>query len=484
MSERRHGPDEGAPASLDPADWSEFRATAHKVLDEVIDYLADVRSRPPWQPVPTEIKEWLRAPLNESSRDLESVCREISANILPYPSGNIHPRFFGWVQGGGTADGLIDAMYQAAMNVNVGGRDHVAVYVERQVVDWFRSLCDLPEGTSGLLVTGTSMATLIALAVARQRHPAEHRHRLRFYASSEVHVSVSKALTLLGFDDGALARIDVEPDLSMSVADLQTHVARDRATGAIPCAVIGTAGTASTGAIDDLSRIADVCEAHALWFHVDAAIGIATRFHPELRALTVGIERADSVAFDCHKWLQVQYDAGCLLVRDGTAHLAAFRTPGNYLTRSARGISAGQPWFCDLGPELSRGFRALRVWLTLSRHGSAEIGRLVHASHLLARHLAELVLARADLELLAPVSLATVCFRCTLPAAEPAEIDELNREIVTRLQERGIAVPSLTSVGGKLAIRVNIMNHRTTRSDVVELLRSVVEMRDELVGSR
>lgn len=469
--------------TLDPADWAQFRRVAHDVLDQLISYIENVESRPAWQPVPEEVKRRHTAGLPEDPQDLATLCSQISTDVLPYATGNIHPRFFGWVHGAGTADGLIAAMFVAAMNSNVGGRDHAAVYVERQVMAWFRELVCFPSDASGLLVTGTSTGTLVALAAAREKVPFERRHQLRVYASAEAHLSVRKALKLLGLPDTALCVVEVDERFAMSIPKLRASIAEDRARGLLPFGIVGTAGSTSTGALDDLRALAEVSAAEKTWFHVDAAIGIATLMHPRLRHLVDGIDRADSVSFDCHKWMQAQYDVGGVLVRDGEAHRRAFSAVANYLPREQRGTAGGDPWFCDFGPELSRGFRALKVWLLVSTHGTRALGEVVYKSHLQAQRLAELVAGASDMELLAPHPLSTVCFRFAVPDTEgPDKTDQLNRDIVITLQERGIAVPSLTTVRGKVGIRVNITNHRTTMNDIVELFDRMRQVRNELGG--
>ncbi len=473
------------PGSLDPADWEAFAKLAHQLLDQALTYLRTVGERPVWQPVPEDVREALRAPLPVVGQGAEATAAEALRSILPYPTGNIHPRFFGWVHGSGTAGGLLAELLAATMNANLGGRDHGAVYVERQVIDWCRQLFDFPGGTSGLLVSGTSMATLIGVAVARHHLAgcdvradgvAAAPKRLVGYASREAHSSVTRAFEILGLGRHALRSIPVGADHRIDVQQVERAIAADRRLGFQPFCVIGTAGTATTGAIDDLTGLADLAAEHGLWLHVDGAFGALATLSPALKPRLAGIERADSLAFDFHKWLHVPYDAGCILVRRGEVHQAAFAFHADYLQRARRGLAGGEPWFCDLGPELSRGFRALKVWFTLKEHGTRRLGQAICANCRQAEYLATRVLEQERLQLMAPVALNIVCFRVRGGDLAAADTDRLNAAIVADLQESGIAAPSTASLPKGLAIRVNLTNHRTVEADLDRLLEAVLEL--------
>src|SRR5882672_964723 len=371
----------------------------------------------------------------------------------------------------------------AAMNANVGGRDHGAVHVERQVLSWCRQLFGFPEGASGLLVSGTSMATLIGLTVARNAAVgadvrttgvAGVAGRLVGYTSSESHSSVKRAFEILGLGSNALRSIPVAADFRMDVDRLGEAIAGDREQGLTPFCVVATAGTVNTGAIDDLGAVADLCAGQGLWLHVDGAFGALAVMSDSLKPALAGIERADSLAFDFHKWMHVPYDAGCVLVRRGDLHHAAFAMHAPYLAPQQRGLAGGEPWFCDFGPELSRGFRALKVWFALKEHGTRKLGQAIEDNCRLARDLGAQVAAHRDLELLAPVALNIVCFRLTQAGLAPADLDRLNTDIVADLQESGLAAPSTTRLGGRTAIRVNITNHRTRPADLTVLIDAIL----------
>lgn len=480
-------------SSLDPEDPAEFRALAHEMLDAALDGLKTHPKRPVWTPVPAEVRAKLQRPVPVEPDGATPVCADIVRSILPYPTGNTHPRFFGWVHGSGTPIGIIADMVAAAMNANVGGREHVAIHVERQVIEWCRTLFGFPEGTSGLLLSGTSMATLVALAVARhqatdgvvKRHGLDcHPASLVGYSSTEAHGSVTKAFELLGLGGDALRAVPVDAAYRMDVAALGRQLAADRRDGRQPFCVIASAGTVNTGAIDDLVALADLCVAEGLWLHVDGAFGALAALSESLCPRVAGVERADSLAFDFHKWMHVPYDAGCVLVRDGTAHRAAFSTRAAYLASSASGLAGGEPWYCDYGPELSRGFRALKVWATFRAYGTRRLGESIAANCALADYLAERVAAHPTLELMAPVSLAIICLRYVAPGLDADALDSLNADIVTELQNSGIVAPSATTLGEAKVIRVNITNHRTRRTDMDILLEEIVATGTRLAEER
>ncbi len=473
--------------TLDPVGaegWAEFRALAHRVLDEALDFTEKVRERPVWQPVPAESALRVAGELPQEGTPLEALCTEVTETILPYATGNVHPRFLGWVHGSGQPGNLLAEMLASAMNANCGGRDHGAIYVERQVLEWCRQLFGFPEGTSGLLVSGTSMGNLIGLAVARNEAVAgmraagvgAMRGRLTVYASSEVHDSVAKALELLGLGAEALRRVAVTDAFGMDVTALRERIREDRAAGLQPMCVVGCAGTVNTGAFDGLEELAAVCREEGLWFHVDGAFGGLCRMSEAKRGLVRGIELADSLAFDFHKWMHVQYDAGCVLVRRAGAQYAAFSMRPPYLAHASGGLGGGMEWPCDLGPELSRSFRALKVWFAFRENGVRKFGALIEQNCALAEYLGERVVRETRLELMTPVTLQIVCFRVKWEGASEAELDARNERLLIWLQESGVAAPSSTRIGGRFAIRVNVTNHRTRREDLDVVVGKVLEL--------
>ena len=475
--------DEVRELSLDPDDWESFRSCAHAALDDAIDFLRTARQRPVWQPVPERVRVALNGSVPEAGQDFADVYHEFTELILPYGTGNTHPRFFGWVHGTGLAGGIVAEMLAAAMNANCGGRDHGAIYVERAVLGWFKELFGLPESASGLLVSGTSMANLIAMAVARNARAVgemrengvkDYPRRLVAYASNEIHECVAKAMEILGLGAAYLRKIPTDDQFRIDIELLRNCIVDDREAGLEPFCIVGTAGTVNTGAIDDLNELANLCAAQKIWFHVDGAFGGLCVLSDALRSRLKGIERADSIAFDFHKWLHVPYDAGCVLVRRGDLHQSAFSMRPPYLGELPRGLAGGAHWPCDFGPELSRGFRALKVWFALKQHGTRRFGQMIEQNCAQARYLAEHIGHEPELELLAPASLNIVCFRYRANGLDDMVLDDLNAELVQDLHESGIAAPSTTRVRGRLAIRVNITNHRCRRADLDVLLNAVL----------
>ncbi len=468
--------------SLDPENWPALRAEGHRMLDDMFDYLEHLRDRPVWQPIPEPLRARFREALPVAPAALAAVHASFMQDILPYAAGNAHPAFMGWVHGGGTAVGMLAEMLAAGLNANVGGRDQMPVEVERQITRWMRELFGFPAGASGLFVTGASMANLIGVLVARiaalgvsvrQQGVAANDKRLVAYTSAGAHGCVAQAMELSGLGRQALRVVPVNERYEMEVAALEATIARDRAAGFTPFLIVGTAGTVNVGAIDDLDALADIAAAENLWLHIDGAYGALGMLAPDIAPRLKGMERADSIAFDFHKWGQVPYDAGFILVRDGDLHQQTFASPAAYLRREARGLAAGSPWPCDFGPDLSRGFRALKTWFTFKVYGTEKLGRMISATCELARYLAERVAATPQLELLAPVSLNIVCFRyrCEL-GGEHA--DRINADIVADMQIAGIAAPSTTTLNGQLAIRAAIVNHRTRCEDIDQLIAATL----------
>jgi glutamate/tyrosine decarboxylase-like PLP-dependent enzyme len=300
---------------------------------------------------------------------------------------------------------------------------------------------------------------------------AAQPRRLTVYTSNAVHGCVPKAMDIAGLGSDALRQIPTDSRFRIDLAALAEAIQRDREAGFTPFLVVGTAGTVNTGAVDDLAGLADLCRREKLWFHVDGAFGALARLAPDLAPKLNGIERADSVAFDFHKWGQAPYDAGFILVRDGEAHKNAFALPAAYLQRAERGLAAGSPWPCDFGPDLSRGFRALKVWFTLKVYGTEALGASISRCCALARYLEDRIAATPELELMAPVELNIVCFRY-----RAEDTNRVNEAIVVALQESGIVAPSTTRIGGRTAIRAAIVNHRTSRTEIDALVDGALSL--------
>jgi aromatic-L-amino-acid decarboxylase len=461
--------------TLEPQNWDDLRQSAHDLLDRALDQLQNSSKGRVWTPLPDALKSTLKDPLPEQGQPSQYIVERLAA-LLPFGVGNTHPRFFGWVHGAGNPGGILPEMAAAAMNANLGGRDHGAIYVERQVIDWARQMMGFPDNASGLITSGTSMGTIVALKTARDRALGPESRKtgvngtkLVGYTSEQAHACIARAFDMLGLGSSALRKIPVDADFRMVTGTLRDQIASDRQAGLHPFAVIGTAGSVNVGAIDDLEDIADIAAREDLWFHVDGALGAAGILSDRVAGKLAGMERAHSLAFDYHKWLHVNYAAGCVLIRDAAAHFSSFSDRPEYLAASSRGLAAGEPWPVDFGPELSRGFLALKIWAHFLEHGTQKLGASITQNCELAHYLAGLIADHPNLTLCAPVALNIVCFRHTGD-------DALNTEIVTQLQEQGIAAPSTTTIHGQTVIRVNITNHRTAPEDMTILLNAITDI--------
>jgi len=464
--------------TLDPKDWNAFRKAAHAMLDASLDKLEHAREGKVWTPVTKDLATKIKEPLPMKSMDYEAV-NDTLKEIMPYGPGNIHPRFFGWVNGAGAPSNILAEIAGASMNVNAGSRNHVAPHIEQQVIRWMAEIMGLPKETSGLVVTGTSMATIVALKAARDLHQKKHENTnpdacMVGYASEQAHSCIGRAFDMLGICKDNLRKIKTNDKFEMDLDALKAEIEKDRAFCHIPFAIIGSAGTVNTGAIDDLGAIADICEAQDLWFHVDGAFGATAILAKQAKKRLAALSRVDSLAFDFHKWWQVNYDAGCVLIRDPLIHRQAFARRPEYLRGKERGLAGGDFWAVDYGPELSRGFRALKVWTHIKTHGIDAIAEVVEKNISQAQYLESLVKASPKLEMLAPVPLNICCFRYKFER----DSNRKNSGIVIKLQESGIAAPSSTTINDQLAIRVNLTNHRTEERDLKILIDAILELGD------
>lgn len=470
--------------SLDPSDWADFRQLAHDALDMAIDHMQNASDRPAWSAVPSSTKKVLSQPIPTDGRDLDQVLDDVRHYILPYPTGNAHPRFFGWVMGNGTPEGMLGDMIASAMNPHVGGYDQSAALVEQQVIDWLRSIMRFPKGAGGLLVSGATMANLIGLMVARNTHVPDVRDlgvgqspSLRIYASVETHSWLERTADILGLGKAAVVRVGCTPDGKLDTTELKSQILGDRRDGLTPFCVVATAGTVDCGAVDNLNVIANICQREKLWFHIDGAFGAMLALCPNYRSRLKGMKRADSLAFDLHKWGYLQYELGCVLVKHRNLQEETFAMPAPYLTGSGRGVQPDVLHLSSLGPQLSRGFRALKVWVSFSNHGTKKFGRIIEQNIDQAQYLAVLIKEHPNLELLGPAPLNVVTFRyfdSSLPHCE-IELMKVNQDILIAVQESGLAVPSSTVREGRFAIRVAITNHRTRRNDIRVFVTAIVE---------
>ncbi len=486
-------PPHTARETLDPQDWEAFRALAHRMVDDSLDFVRTLRDRAPWQSMPRDTRAALvNQPVPRAPESAERAYFDFTHHVLPFTNGNRHPRFWGWIQGNGTPLGMMADMLAAGMNAHLAGLDQAPKLVELQVIAWLAELMGFPKDASGVLVSGGTMANLLGLAVARHakagfdvRENGLHgTPRLTCYASSEIHSWAQKAVELFGLGNSSLRRIPVDDDFRMRPSALREAIARDRAGGLRPFCVIGSAGTINSGATDDLEALADLCAAEDLWFHVDGAFGALARLVPEVAHTVKGMERADSLAFDLHKLMYLPYEIACVLVRDRAVHEAAFSVTPSYLTDEGRGVIAGGLPFADRGVELTRNFKALKVWLSLKAHGVDAFARIIAQNVAQARAFAERVTMVKDVVLAAPVAFNIVCFRFAPAGMSGEEADGLNKEVLLRVQESGLAIISGSRIHGRYVMRVACSNHRSRWEDFEALAVGVARIGGEVRGRR
>jgi len=483
-----HTDDVIAEHSLDPQDWGAFSATAHGLVDDAVASVRDVRHRAVWREMPPEIRERLSGPLPRHPQPLTEVVRTVSEVIMPYPMGNVHPRFWAWYMGASNMTGALADFLAAVQGSNLGGGNHAAALLDQQVVRWCKEMVGFPETASGTLVSGGSMANLLALTIARnvmagfdirEHGLAALTQTLCFYGSDQTHSCHRKGVEALGLGNRSLRRVASDEEYRIDLKALRRAIAEDRTADRRPACIIANAGSVNTGSIDDLDALADLAHEEGLWLHVDGCIGALIALAPSNKHLVHGLERADSIALDPHKWLHAPFDVGCCLVRDAQAHRGAFATTPEYLQSTPRGLASGD-WLHEFGLQTSRGFRALKVWMALKEHGADRFGRLIDQNISQAQYLGRLVVADPRLALMAPVAINIVCFRFDPGGIDEAELKALNLEIMLRLQEDGSAVLSDTVLKGQHCLRVAICNHRTLYEDLDFLVREILRLGDEV----
>jgi aromatic-L-amino-acid decarboxylase len=483
---------EPAIRELRTGDVDEFRRTGHALVDAVAEHLAGLPAEPVWQPLADDLREALRsAPLPDRPRKLGALAESMAHDVLPFAMGNGHPAFFGWVNPPPSLAGVLASFVAAAMNPSVVAGDHADVHLERAVVRWLAELVGYPHAPgAGLLTSGASAATIVCLAGARSRAAAAAGRDVRedglaggppllCYVPSETHSCVTRAIELLGLGRGSIRPVPLAGG-RLDADALRAAIAADRAAGGIPAVLVGSAGTVNTGAIDPLSELADVAADEGLWFHVDGAYGAFGVLDPAIAPRYRGMERADSLTLDPHKWLGVPVDAGCALVRRADDLREAFSMVPPYLRQDA-GAEVGT--FAEYGFEQTRPFRALKTWATIAARGRDGIAEQVVRATALARELAHLVEHESALELAAAPETSIVAFRARPPGCPPDRLEAVNRALPEAVQARGRAFVTGTIYDGRETLRACILHPGTTTADLATLVGEVVSVAGELAAA-
>ena len=480
------------PRSAPAFRWSEseLRQTGYRVVDLLAGYLTALQEKPVFSPMSgDEAARCQAAPLPIDGTAIEALLDDFQRNIAPHPFGNGHARFFGWVNSPPAPVAVLAELLAAGMNPSVAGGNHAAVYVERAVVNWFKSLLGFPDTSMGLLTSGGSGAALTALAVARHVACAKAgrsvredglqgaRMKLVVYRSAETHSCHQKAVEVLGIGSGNLRTVPCDGALRMSPRHLDAFIREDLTDGRIPVAVVANAGTVNTGAIDPLDDIANVCRAYGVWLHVDGAYGAPAILAERYKAPLSQVSRADSVALDPHKWLYVPVEAGMVLVRNAQAMRDTFSLVPPYLRTDGNeeGVQ-GPPWFSEFGVQQTRGFRALKIWMAMRYFGVNGYRSLIEHDIEMADYLARRVRAAPGFQVREPTSLSIVCFRYAprTPGCDDAQLTALNKRILSHVQLGGAAFLSGTVIDNRFWLRACVVNPLTTRADIDLLVGAVL----------
>jgi aromatic-L-amino-acid decarboxylase len=464
----------------------QFRQLGYQAIDLIAENLGELQARlePARRPVPADLRDQLlNQPLPQTGSEPAALLEFVEQHIVPYPLGHINPRFFAWVNSPAAPISILGELLSAAMNSSAAGGDQASTYLEHAVLNWLKAIMGFPADSGALLVSGGSMATLVGLAVMRHCQAQTGNMRgqglqpepapMVVYKSSEGHSCLDKAVELLGIGHHYLRVIPVDADFRMDVAKLRQQITEDRQAGLHPVCVVASAGTVNTGAIDPFDQIADICQQESLWFHVDGAFGGVGILADSVKSLYQGIERADSLGIDPHKWMYIPVECGCAIVRNQQAMRDTFSVVPPYL-RDDRQL----PWFSEYGPQQTRGFRALKLWLAIKHIGLEGYRQLISRDIQLAQWLKAKILAHPEFELMADGPLSVTCFRYAPTGCD--DLPSLNRSILARIQHQGQVYLTSTELQGDFVLRANIINFRTNEADLDFLLQTIAQAGQEL----
>jgi aromatic-L-amino-acid/L-tryptophan decarboxylase len=473
----------------------EFRQLGYRAVDMASTYLSELPGKPVFQRMREENRQAImNFAMPDAALSGEEILDLVSQHILAHTMGNGHPRFFGWVNSPPSPMAVITEILATAMNPSCAGGDHAAIYLEHCVIRWLMELIEFPgEGSGGLLVSGASAASITALAAARHacllKHAVDVRrhgvgaHGLRLYASNQTHSCIQKAVELLGLGADSIRWIEVNDAFQIRLDLLSSTIADDASQGFLPFCIVGNAGTVNTGAVDPLDGLAEIASQFKLWLHVDGAYGAVGKLDENAAPLFSGLERADSVALDPHKWLSVPVECGCVLVRDVQRLRDTFSLVPPYL-RNEPGKGIGNlPWFSEYGFQQTRGFRALKLWATLMHEGRNGLCSQIARHNALARYLERRIESTPGLELCSRGRLSIVCFRCrpSAMARDDEALNALNKQVMERMQSEGIAFLTNATLRGQFVLRACILHYGTCEQDIDAMLEALQNIASHIV---
>jgi aromatic-L-amino-acid decarboxylase len=453
-------------------DVEAMRRTGYAAVDALVARLANPQADPVLRRAsPTQMRARLGGPAPEQGGGLDAVLARVIEDVLPYAAGTNHPGYFAFIPYFTTWPAAVAELIAAAANVSPWAwmESPAATQIELEVIDWFRTWLGMPPDTAGVLVSGGSAANLTALLVAREAAGGPSEHSV-VYVSDQGHSSLARTARAMGLRPHQMRVLPTDDHWRLQPETVAAAARADRRAGRVPIAVCAGAGSTSTGAVDPLAGLADVCAAEGLWLHVDAAYGGFAALTPKGRALLAGIERADSVTLDPHKWLFQPFECGGVLIRDGARLARTFAIHPDYLDSTGT-HQAGEVNLGDWGLQLSRGFRALKVWMSVQAFGLDAFRAAIDRDMQLAAHAEHLVRDQAELALMAPATLGIVCFRREWPGCDEAETERRGIALAGALEHSGDAFVSTTRLAGRHAIRLCVLNPTSSEDHI----RRVIE---------
>jgi aromatic-L-amino-acid/L-tryptophan decarboxylase len=460
----------------------EMRSLGYRIVDQIVEHFEALASKPVMRVSPrVELEAELREPLPERPTPVDALLDQLRRVVWPNIGNVQHPRFFAFIPSPSNFVSVMADALAAGFNPFAGNwlEGSGPAQIELVTIDWLREMCGLPETAGGLFVSGGSMANLTALAAARRVMVDERSDDAVVYFSDQTHNSIEKALRVLGFAREQIRALPSDKNFRLPVESLRRAVSEDRADGKRPFCVIANAGTTNTGAVDPLNQLADLCELENLWLHVDGAYGAAACLSERGRRLLTGIERADSLSLDPHKWLFQPFEIGCVIARDARLLKKTFHTMAGYLEDTKRAEEEEINYY-DYGVQLTRGFRALKLWLSIKTFGATAFREAINRGFEMAEF-AESLLRQSDCwRIISPATFGIVTFIFVAEGLSESEISEIHRRMVEAMAEDGFAFANSTALRGQTVMRLCTINPRTTEDDVRATIRQLEQFGREL----